>query len=167
MAEDNLLEELRAFGLALPGAHRKSPWPDHDDLAVNDKTFAYLPGTGKPFSLSANSHGLRSATVPYAEPTAYGLGKSGWVSLRPRRMVPSLDRLKAWVEKAGAQAPHKLVKQLDERRLMTSTVGLLESDNGGDGMAEWSIAIGTAATASGHYRDYAARLTTANPLPAD
>ena len=29
--------------LSFPGAHGKAPWPDHDDLAVNDKTFAYLP----------------------------------------------------------------------------------------------------------------------------
>ena len=39
---DSLLKELRAFGLSYPGAHTKSPWPGHLDLAVNDKTFAYL-----------------------------------------------------------------------------------------------------------------------------
>ena len=44
---DEILTELRAFGLGLPGAHSKSPWPDHDDLAVNDKTFAYLPKAGR------------------------------------------------------------------------------------------------------------------------
>ena len=38
-----ILAELRAWGLSLPGAHGKSPWPEHDDLAVRDKTFAYLP----------------------------------------------------------------------------------------------------------------------------
>jgi hypothetical protein len=36
------LKKLRAFGLTYPGAHTKSPWPGHLDLAVNDKTFAYL-----------------------------------------------------------------------------------------------------------------------------
>ena len=39
---DKLLAELRDFGLTFPGTHTKSPWPGHLDLAVNDKTFAYL-----------------------------------------------------------------------------------------------------------------------------
>src|SRR5262245_36838573 len=44
----NLREQLRAFGLGFPGAHTKSPWPGHDDLAVNDKTFVYLSAEGEP-----------------------------------------------------------------------------------------------------------------------
>jgi len=115
----DLLEELRAFGLSFPGAHRKSPWPDHDDLAVNDKTFAYLPGKGKPFSLSCKLPytGYEALQLPFAKPTAYGLGKSGWVSFSPASdEIPSLDQLKAWVEESyRAQAPRRLVKQLDER----------------------------------------------------
>ena len=35
---DSILRELRAFGLAYPGVHTKSPWPGHLDLAVKDKT---------------------------------------------------------------------------------------------------------------------------------
>ena len=48
---DAALREVRAFGLAYPGAHIKSPWPDHCDLAVNDKTFAYLSTEGQPFGM--------------------------------------------------------------------------------------------------------------------
>jgi hypothetical protein len=47
-----LLCELREFGLAYPGAHTKSPWPGHIDLAVKDKTFAYLGIEGEPVSIS-------------------------------------------------------------------------------------------------------------------
>ena len=67
----DLVEDLRAFGLSLPGAHRKSPWPDHDDLAVNDKTFAYLPAKGKPFSLSCKLPytGYDALQLPFASPT--------------------------------------------------------------------------------------------------
>ena len=36
------LKSIKAFALALPGAAPKSPWPGHDDVAVNDKTFVYL-----------------------------------------------------------------------------------------------------------------------------
>ena len=51
---DDVLKELREFGLAYPGAHTKSPWPGHLDLAVKDKTFAYLSIEGEPFSISAS-----------------------------------------------------------------------------------------------------------------
>jgi len=35
-SSDAALKELRAFGLAYPGAHTKSPWPGHLDLAVTE-----------------------------------------------------------------------------------------------------------------------------------
>ncbi|HEX8840662.1 MAG TPA: MmcQ/YjbR family DNA-binding protein [Sphingomicrobium sp.] len=114
-----IVEQLRAWGLTLPGAHRKSPWPDHDDLAVKDKTFAYLPREGKEFSLSVKLPytGYEALQLPWAKPTAYGLGKSGWVSFNPPPdEIPTLDELKAWLEESyRAQAPKKLVRELDER----------------------------------------------------
>jgi len=116
---ERVVEQLRAWGLALPGAHGKSPWPDHDDLAVKDKTFAYLPAKGKPFSISCKLPytGYEALQLPYAEPTGYGLGKSGWVSFNPPEdQIPTLEQLKSWVEESyRAQAPRKLVKELDER----------------------------------------------------
>jgi hypothetical protein len=79
---DSILLELRAFGLAYPGAHTKSPWPGHLDLAVNDKTFAYLSLEGEPLSISCKLP--RSSEIalmlPFVKPAAYGLHKSGWVS---------------------------------------------------------------------------------------
>ena len=113
-----LVAELRAFGLTLPGAHGKAPWPEHDDLAVNDKTFAYLPAAGaERFTLSVKlpyTHPV-ALDLPYAKPTAYGLGRSGWVSFGPADdEIPSLDQLKEWIEESyRAQAPKRLVKALD------------------------------------------------------
>jgi hypothetical protein len=40
--QETARRKLKKFGLAYPEAHTKSPWPGHDDLAVRDKTFAYL-----------------------------------------------------------------------------------------------------------------------------
>ena len=114
-----ILNALRAFGLGLPGAHSKSPWPEHDDLAVNDKTFAYLPSGGGAFTLSCKLPytGYDALKLPFASPTAYGLGKSGWVSFAPADSeIPSLDQLKEWVEESyRAQAPRRLVKALDSQ----------------------------------------------------
>jgi predicted DNA-binding protein (MmcQ/YjbR family) len=114
---DAALLELRAFGLAYPGAHTKSPWPGHLDLAVKDKTFAYLSIEGEPFSISCKLP--RSSAVAlmleFTIPTAYGLGKSGWVTASPPEgeAIP-VDVFKEWIDESyRAQAPKKLVAELD------------------------------------------------------
>jgi predicted DNA-binding protein (MmcQ/YjbR family) len=116
---DAIMHELRAFGLGYPGAHGKSPWPGHDDLAVKDKTFAYLAADGEPFSLSCKLPytGEVALDLPFAKPTGYGLGKSGWVTFEPREgEIPALEQLKEWIDESyRAQAPKKLVKELDAR----------------------------------------------------
>jgi hypothetical protein len=117
LATDKVLLELRAFGLAYPGAHYKSPWPGHMDLAVKDKTFAYLSLEGEPLGISCKlprtSH--VALMLPFCKPTEYGLGKSGWVSARfgPSDKI-DIDMLKQWLDESyRAQAPKKLVKELD------------------------------------------------------
>jgi predicted DNA-binding protein (MmcQ/YjbR family) len=117
--QGEVLKALRAWGLAFPGAHSKSPWPGHDDLAVKNKTFAYLAADGEPFSISVKLPYTQMVALdlPYAAPTGYGLGKSGWVTLTPdKTQMPSLDQLKEWIDESyRAQAPKKLVKELDAR----------------------------------------------------
>lgn len=112
--------ELRAFGLRFPGAHTKSPWPGHLDLAVRDKTFAYLPTDDRPFSVSCKLPESCGAALmlPFVVPTAYGLGKSGWVSatLEDGAEIP-IAMFKEWIEESyRAQAPRTLVRQLDAAR---------------------------------------------------
>ena len=114
---DAALKELRAFGLAYPGAHTKAPWPGHLDLAVNDKTFAYLSLEGEPLGISCKlprSSG-EALMLPFTEPAGYGLGKSGWVSARfALDEDPPVQLLKEWIDESyRAQAPKKLVAQLD------------------------------------------------------
>ena len=115
---DNALAELRAFGLAYPGTHLKSPWPGHKDLAVNDKTFAYLSVEGEPLSISCKLPQSHAAVLmlEHTSPTAYGLGKSGWVTAQfPKGVVPPLEMLKSWIaESYRAQAPKKLLAKLAE-----------------------------------------------------
>src|SRR4051794_18089246 len=113
---DKVVKELRAFGLAYPGAHLKSPWPGHLDLAVKDKTFAYLSAPGEPFSISCKlprSNAL-ALELPFTEPTAYALGRSGWVTARPPASASlPLAMFKAWIDESyRAQAPKKLVATL-------------------------------------------------------
>lgn len=112
-----VLSAVRAFGLALPGAHTKAPWPGHLDLAVKDKTFAYLSLDHEPLRIGCKlprSAGL-ALTMPNVEPTGYGLGKSGWVTATfADDETPPVKLLTAWVEESyRAQAPRRLVAQLD------------------------------------------------------
>ena len=112
-------EALRAFGLTYPETHLKSPWPGHADLAVRDKTFAYLSAAGDPFSLSCKLTftAAEARELSFVTPTGYGLGKSGWVSFAPGDdAIPDMAQLKDWIEESyRAQAPKKLVKELDAR----------------------------------------------------
>jgi predicted DNA-binding protein (MmcQ/YjbR family) len=103
-------------GLAYPEAHTKSPWPTHLDLAVRDKTFAYLSIEGQPLSLSCKlPHSSGAALMlPFSNPTAYGLGKSGWVTadFAPEQ-EPPLALLRSWIDESyRAQAPKRLVASL-------------------------------------------------------
>ena len=103
-------------GSAYPGAHTKSPWPGHLDLAVNDKTFAYLTVEGEPFRISCKlpHTGQVALMLPFCTPTGYGLGKSGWVSAAPPPEQPiPIELFEAWIEESyRAQAPKRLVAQL-------------------------------------------------------
>jgi predicted DNA-binding protein (MmcQ/YjbR family) len=117
---DAALLQLRAFGLAYPGAHTKSPWPGHVDLAVKDKTFAYLSLEGEPFRISCklpHSNAIALA-LPFTEPASYGLGKSGWVTAEfARGVTPPVELFKSWIDESyRAQAPKKLVAALGAER---------------------------------------------------
>jgi len=130
MKASTALKTLKTFGLSLPGTQPKSPWPGHDDVAVNDKTFVYL-------SISDEDGGLRVSVKlpvtgkdvlrrPAATPTGYGLGKAGWVSVRfaQGEAVP-LDTVKRWMmESYRAQAPKRLLKQLEAEQPWVQAGGL-------------------------------------------
>jgi hypothetical protein len=125
-AIDLALKELRELGLKYPGAHTKSPWPGHLDLAVNDKTFAYLSVEGDPFKISCKlpATGEQALMLPGTSPTPYGLGKSGWVTCElGEGELPPIDIFKEWIDESyRAQAPKKLVKQLSESGAEASAV---------------------------------------------
>lgn len=117
------MNELRAFGLGFPGAHTKSPWPGHLDLAVNGKTFAFMSTDDEAFSLTCKlpESGVAALMFPFASAAAYGLGKSGWVNAKfDDSVTPPADILavfKDWiVESYRATAPKKLAAVLAAER---------------------------------------------------
>jgi predicted DNA-binding protein (MmcQ/YjbR family) len=111
------LKQIRTFALSLPGTQPKSPWPGHDDVAVNDKTFVYLGLRDGEVSVGVKLPVSRATVLalPKTKPMAYGLGKSGWVSIRFEPSAgPPLDTLKRWVmESYRVQAPKRVLRQLE------------------------------------------------------
>lgn len=106
---------IRDAALALPEATEEFPW-DHRAFKVRGKVFLFLNADDSGLSLSLklpNSHeeALREGD---AKPTGYGLGKSGWVSLRyaPDAAPPLPTLLRYLRESYVAVAPKKLGRQL-------------------------------------------------------
>jgi predicted DNA-binding protein (MmcQ/YjbR family) len=121
---DSVRLKLRAFGLKYPGAVLKRPWPEHLDLAVKDKTFAFMNVEGLPLKISCKLSRSRADAMdlPFASPTRYGLGRSGWVSAAfEADEQPPLELLKQWIDESyRAQAPKSAIALLDSKTSETS-----------------------------------------------
>jgi predicted DNA-binding protein (MmcQ/YjbR family) len=108
---------LRSTALAYPEAYEETPW-GHSAIKVRGKTFLFLGADRQTFSLSAKlpSSADVALQLPFASPTEYGLGRSGWVTARfPRTGRIPADILKLWIEESyRAIAPKRLVAQLSE-----------------------------------------------------
>ncbi|MHA7633069.1 MmcQ/YjbR family DNA-binding protein [Corallococcus sp. M7] len=109
---------LREHAMSYPGAHEDFPW-GHRAMKVNDKTFLFMTIDGEKLNLSAKLPDSKDAalTLPFTEPTEYGLGKSGWVTAHfdEASQVP-VPVIKAWIDESyRAIAPKKLVDQLPAR----------------------------------------------------
>lgn len=112
---ESLEIELRDYAMTFPEVTEDSPW-GHRAMKVNKKAFVFLGGEKNATELSMSVKLPQSrdmaADLPFAEPTGYGLGKSGWVTARFTNVkdVP-MDLLKAWIhESYRAIAPKRLVK---------------------------------------------------------
>lgn len=111
-------DSLREFALTLPGAWEDFPWGD-TVIKVRKKIFLFLSeGGDDPGGISVKlDESLEAAlAVDGAEPTGYGLGRAGWVSVPLKGRSPSIGVLRDWVEESyRTVAPKTLVRELDER----------------------------------------------------
>ena len=104
---------LRKCALEYPDAYEEFPWGERA-IKVRKKVFLFMSAGKGGLSLSTKlpESGPAALMMPFAEPTHYGLGKSGWVTAYLTD-TKSLDLIKAWVEESyRAIAPKKLVKAL-------------------------------------------------------
>jgi predicted DNA-binding protein (MmcQ/YjbR family) len=106
---------LREAALAYPEAYEEFPW-GHRALKVKTKVFVFLYLGDDGLSLSAKlpQSSEVALLLPYASPTGYGLGKSGWVTARfaPDAEVP-VELLRGWIDESyRAVAPKKLAARV-------------------------------------------------------
>jgi predicted DNA-binding protein (MmcQ/YjbR family) len=111
-----LADAIRSFAFSLPEAWEDHPWGE-SVAKVGKKVFVFLGSTDGdgPFGFSvklpiSNDEAL---SLPFTEPTGYGLERGHWVTVRPPDDTP-IDLLLAWIEESyRTVAPKSLVARLD------------------------------------------------------
>jgi len=109
-------DRLREFALSLPEAVEDHPWGE-DVAKAGGKVFVFLGSTGSTRMTVklAESH-AHALSIEGAEPTGYGLGRSGWVTVPLDADGVDDELLCDWVEESyRIVAPSRLVAALDER----------------------------------------------------
>ena len=110
---------LRKAALAYPETREDHPWGE-SAFKVKEKVFLFMHEGEGALTLSMKlPHSREFALIlPFAKPTAYGLGKSGWItsSFGPKEMVP-LPLLLDWLEESfRAVAPKKVLAGFEHRQ---------------------------------------------------
>lgn len=108
-----VVERLKAEALGFPGAWEDHPWGD-TVVKVGKKVFVFFGESG--FSVKLPESAEAALTLPGAEPTGYGLGRAGWVSIQVDGDAPE-GMYSDWLDESyRAVATKTLVKQLDAQR---------------------------------------------------
>lgn len=108
-----IAKRLREFALGFPETTEAFPWGE-TALKVKGKTFVFMrfDGDELSFSVKLPNSRAKALALPGSEPTHYGLGAKGWVTLRPTAKT-SLKVLLSLVEESyRAIAPAKIVNTL-------------------------------------------------------
>jgi predicted DNA-binding protein (MmcQ/YjbR family) len=113
---------LRDFALTFPQATEHFPWGERA-IKVKGKVFVFLSQHDGKFhvSLKLPVSGPFALTMPFAEPTGYGLGKSGWVTatFNPGDTIP-VELLQEWIDESyRAVAPKTVLARLEEQETAT------------------------------------------------
>jgi predicted DNA-binding protein (MmcQ/YjbR family) len=114
---------MREFAFGLPGAWEDNPWGE-SVAKVGKKVFAFNlapPDEARDqllFTIKLPESREAALTLPYTEPSGYGLGRAGWVTVRflaaEAGEPPPRDLFLDWIEESyRAVAPKRLVAELD------------------------------------------------------
>ena len=110
----SVAKRVRDYALGFPETTEAFPWGE-SAFKVKGKTFVFMRADPADLSFSVKLSKLRkqALALPGSEPTHYGLGAKGWVTLRPSAKT-SLDLLLSFVDESyRAIAPKRVLEQLD------------------------------------------------------
>jgi Uncharacterized protein conserved in bacteria len=111
---------LRDHALRYPETTEEFPW-EHRAIKVKGKIFLFLFRDQNELSLSVKLPDSNRAAValPFAAPSGYGLGRSGWVTARfAGDAEPPVEMLTDWVDESyRAIAPKRVLAMLIKSRL--------------------------------------------------
>lgn len=107
-------DDARAFALSLPETNEDQPWGE-DVVKVRGKVFVFL-GTAVSRRMTVKlveSH-AHALSIAGAEPTGYGLGKAGWVTVPLTAKGVGKTIVRDWIEESyRIVAPKSLLERLD------------------------------------------------------
>lgn len=106
-------KQIRERALSYPETAETFPWGEHA-FKVKGKTFVFLRADADETSFSVKLSTSRQAALalPGSEPTHYGMGAKGWVTLRPTSKS-SLKTLYAFIDESyRAVAPKGVLAKL-------------------------------------------------------
>ena len=116
---DRTVTAMRAAAMAYPEAHEDFPWGEVA-IKVKKKVFLFMFHDAQRLSLSCKlpRSSEMALMLPFARPTGYGLGKSGWVTASfGAKDAPPIDLLRDWLDESyRAVAPTKLVELLEKTK---------------------------------------------------
>jgi len=108
---------LRAHALRLPESEEAFPWGERA-IKVRGKSFLFMRAEEKELSFSVKlpQTGVQALALPFAEPTGYGLGRAGWVTVRVQRPSKAIEaQCRDWIDESyAAVAPKKLVRAMSD-----------------------------------------------------
>src|ERR1041384_5574150 len=109
-----IAKKLRSHALSYPATTEAFPWGE-SAFKVKGKTFVFMRADPADLSFSVNLSKSRKKALALAgsEPTHYGLGAKGWVTLRPTAKT-SLEVLLSFVDESyRAIAPKRALAKLE------------------------------------------------------
>ena len=108
-------QAIRKHALAYPDTTEEFPWGE-SAFKVKGKTFVFMrdDDSGLSFSVKVPNSRDLALSLPGAEPTHYGLGAKGWVTINPDKSTPMHVLGFLIDESFRAVAPKKLLATLPE-----------------------------------------------------
>ena len=108
-------QAIRKHALSFPETAEEFPWGE-SAFKVKGKTFVFMSdgADGTSFSVKVPSSRDLALSLPGSEPTHYGLGAKGWVTVRPDA-TSSMHVLRFLIDESyRAIAPKKVLATLPE-----------------------------------------------------